>query len=368
MWADGVLTKGSPPRARGRPDRADRARVCAGLTPACAGTSPVVAPIAGTVVGSPPRARGRRVGPAGRGVPRGLTPACAGTSHRQRFAWCATGAHPRVRGDVDFGSAGSIASLGSPPRARGRRIADPPAELDRGLTPACAGTSGAHRRDTGARWAHPRVRGDVVGDGEQKRLGEGSPPRARGRRRAGSWIQRARGLTPACAGTSDGSRDVSRGVRAHPRVRGDVRPWRARWRAPAGSPPRARGRPYPRRGNPGDHGLTPACAGTSSPTPTLGGPTRAHPRVRGDVPPAHRDQAPESGSPPRARGRQEEIPVGSTVQGLTPACAGTSHDGSVEMCESGGSPPRARGRPDPIAAHLAWMGLTPACAGTSRAT
>ena len=296
--------EGSPPRARGRPAGAWLEAAQQGLTPACAGTSPPTARnsansrahprVRGDVdvgachgrfrVGSPPRARGR-LGSLGMAGPlRGLTPACAGTSHSQsrcsQWTWAhprvrgavpyrrpqapdrrgltpacagtslsqrarpaASGAHPRVRGDVDRLDDLTVQLTGSPPRARGRRPRLGRHRPERGLTPACAGTSGRAGPGAAPSGAHPRVRGDVP--------------------RAGRPDCRSLGLTPACAGTSKHQAGCVRGIGAHPRVRGDVTGSKSSiWRI-SGSPPRARGRRN----------------GRAQPRQ----PSRAHPRVRGDV-------------------------------------------------------------------------------------
>jgi len=50
----------------------------------------------------------------------------------------------------------------------------------------------------------------------------------------------------------------------------------------AGSPPHARGRPGAKVGHAQACGITPACAGTAYPPPTLRRRIRDHPRMRGD--------------------------------------------------------------------------------------
>ena len=214
--------------------------------------------------GSPPRARGRRAFSDTKPIALGLTPACAGTSIFADRLLTPNRAHPRVRGDVLQKAKVPSAGRGSPPRARGRRWPGASDRLDGGLTPACAGTSRRLRRACRRTGAHPRVRGDVdvrlllaVGGhgltpacagtsdttaGAQTEV-EGSPPRARGRRPSTHRLRQRRGLTPACAGTS---RAVGSGFSqpwAHPRVRGDVWVDEAAGIVIEGSPPRARGRP-----------------------------------------------------------------------------------------------------------------------------
>ena len=275
--------------------------------------------------------------------------------------------------------------LGSPPRGRGRPSSLTRGHLEVGLTPAWAGTAPSTGRCRATTWAHPRVGGDGVRIPEPDEPAGGSPPRGRGRPGARVRPARRRGLTPVWAGTASGRRDRGCSARAHPRVGGDGMP--SRWSAALveGSPPRGRGR----RGQHLDHdvgpGLTPAWAGTASPSASTTTLARAHPRVGGDGGGDHEGGDDAGGSPPRGRGRRD---VGAAYQvgpGLTPAWAGTARvtrrsarwcrahprvggDGwwdSPQMGLTGGSPPRGRGRRHARARGPVTPGLTPAWAGTA---
>ena len=213
------------------------------------------------------------------------------------------GQHARP-GRVSSSGYGYRVGPGSPPRARGR-LSVWVWRLDRrGLTPACAGTSRTVRISPALSRARPRVRGDVVGARLRSRVDRGSPPRARGHPPATNHTPRRRGLTPACAGTSSPTTSAIIGGRAHPRVRGDI-DWPAVIAASLmGSPPRARGHPGQPVPQPVRRGLTPACAGTSVRFRTDHRPDGAHPRVRGDIVPQAPYGVPRRGSPPRARGHR----------------------------------------------------------------
>ena len=419
---------GSPPRARGR--RRSPARVWseAGLTPACAGTTAAAPPSHGQVRAHP-RVRGDDDELATRALADDWpTPACAGTTRSFRFLSAGAGAHPRVRGDDPSAAPRPVVVLGSPPRARGRRIAAPDPVRPAGLTPACAGTTRPPPCPPTPPWAHPRVRGDdsrrwmrpVCGGGSPPRargrrvdrgqegsgqlahprvrgddkraldpdpVQSGSPPRARGRRRLRGGADGLVGLTPACAGTTCRFARRCPRTRAHPRVRGDDSGAISRGARRFGSPPRARGRlggaaPLPRVG-----GLTPACAGTTAESPGRRGRTAAHPRVRGDDPQPAARALSARGSPPRARGRLGPGVQAGRLLGLTPACAGTTRSLSslkaarrahprVRGDDAGvlliggewvGSPPRARGRRAHVGVGPVAARLTPACAGTTPA-
>ena len=108
--------------------------------------------------------------------------------------------------------------------------------------------------------------------------------------------------------------------------------------------PRMRGE---ERGNrPSDEdpeGITPACAGKSSPAPRRPRPLGNHPRMRGE--------------------EWAGWIVGVFVFGITSACAGKRvlQKGAVAMIAE--SPPHARGRAPDFAWRISELGITPACAG-----
>ena len=261
---------GSPPRGRGRPlfDAANAA--LAGLTPARAGTALAshlarafaeAHPRAGgdgsgqaaqntTEAGSPPRGRGRRYASGGNSTQDGLTPARAGTAGRPRGASPARRAHPRAGGDGELVSIREIQKYGSPPRGRGRLVITATFPLRFGLTPARAGTAACLERRSTERGAHPRAGGDGVAGGELD--------------------PRPMGLTPARAGTAPCRSTAPSPRWAHPRAGGDGIATPLMCGALAGSPPRGRGRHALDSGVSNPHGLTPARAGTATPTPGCG--------------------------------------------------------------------------------------------------
>ena len=213
----------------------------------------------------------------------------------------------------------------------------------------------------------------------------GSPPRARGR---GLWQRRnehGTGITPACAGKSHVKVDLEVNVEDHPRVRGEESPRIPALPWQAGSPPRARGRAPSRTGTFSPSGITPACAGKSQGPPFFHRMREDHPRVRGEEHGLHVYPSPFRGSPPRARGRVSAIKGNLPVLGITPACAGKRGElcsagihrgdhprvrGEEGYYQPGrhctqGSPPRARGRAGFLQTLQLLVGITPACAGKS---
>ena len=272
--------------------------------------------------GSPPRARGGPGGGRRRRPRRGLTPACAGRTCWAR-CWTRTRrAHPRVRGEDMLGPVLDEDEEGSPPRARGghgRPACTPPAA---GLTPACAGRTSPPAGTPSLGPAHPRVRGEDAARTSIHTVLLGSPPRARGGRVGLAGDGEARGLTPACAGRTSPGRCPRPTSGAHPRVRGEDRPHRGLPQRGRGSPPRARGGRGEVRAHRPQRRLTPACAGRTARRPAGRSCGPAHPRVRGeDVPPGGVvGWCP--GSPPRARGGRWASDDPPPRHGLTPACAG----------------------------------------------
>ena len=135
-----------------------------------------------TYPGSPPHARGRP-GEGAVGTPRrGITPACAGKTWRAGPPGAHPADHPRMRGEDYRSRTRCGSSRGSPPHARGRQVNELPAVFQERITPACAGktTSGSSKQVSSG--DHPRMRGEDKAVVADAKIGEGSPPHARGRR------------------------------------------------------------------------------------------------------------------------------------------------------------------------------------------
>ncbi len=236
-------------------------------------------------------------------------------------------------------------ATGPPPPARGPpggRLPDAPGHRN---TPACAGTTPGSRRLRTTGPDHPRLRGDHNSKKSTRGSVLGTPPPARGP--PGRPTRTATQLrnTPACAGTTAPSRAGSRCPAEHPRLRGDHR--------------------------------------TSCWSTTASG---EHPRLRGDHPSARRCSFPAAGTPPPARGPRTRRARPATPQRNTPACAGTTFlsltteqvdpehprlrgDHASDLLGGTfviGTPPPARG---PLRLTERVNGNfrnTPACAGTTR--
>ena len=152
------------------------------------------------------------------------------------------------------------------------------------------------------------------------------------------------GITPACAGKSDGYTAGRTDARDHPRVCGEKPALPPGVLAPPGSPPRMRGKDYVAHACKGRVGITPAYAGKSPTfifasslsriTPAYAGksfPRRCivpknwdHPRVCGEKMNIGAITAMLGGSPPRMRGKEAKNFFRGSGLGITPAYAGKS--------------------------------------------
>ena len=144
---------------RGKDKLRNREHIRHRITPACAGKSrPVPAPPAQrrdhprvcgekgknildgiTSKGSPPRVRGKVAPGTGTGHGQGITPACAGKSECERLQGFPDKDHPRVCGEKRLGFDDNRSVLGSPPRVRGKVKGILGIRNENGITPACAG-------------------------------------------------------------------------------------------------------------------------------------------------------------------------------------------------------------------------------------
>ena len=191
----------------------------------------------------------------------------------------------------------------------------------------------------------------------------GSPPRVRGKESNAKTGQKARRITPACAGKRATPSKNPHPGGDHPRVCGEKYTCAAVRACRLGSPPRVRGK-VARRGLAfSGFGITPACAGkraTPSKNPHPGG---DHPRVCGEKQLGKNATDYTLGSPPRVRGKVSVDEVNVFHGGITPACAGKSGLCPPRSHKQAGSPPRVRGKVRPALWPSCWAWITPACAG-----
>ena len=216
-----------------------------------------------TSAGPPPLARGPPSPCCHRDCTSRPTPARAGTTGPDGVVRVRLKAHPRSRGDHRRSPGERRTICGPPPLARGPRRHDRDGRADPGPTPARAGTTGTPANDRGGPVAHPRSRGDHTATIQRYRACVGPPPLARGP--LGGEVDR-HGLprpTPARAGTTIPTASADAWMSAHPRSRGDHMGDPLEDSPEAGPPPLARGPPARSPGARTAPWPTPARAGTT---------------------------------------------------------------------------------------------------------
>ena len=134
-----------------------------------------------------------------RNCPR-ITPAHAGKRRTPKQCVFNSRDHPRVCGEkISFKV--SIASvMGSPPHVRGKEKRKVDFRQPHGITPACAGKRPTITRCTKWQRDHPRVCGEKFTRKSAINCGSGSPPRMRGKGVADDEASATVGITPAHAG------------------------------------------------------------------------------------------------------------------------------------------------------------------------
>ena len=172
-----------------------------------------------------------------------LIPARAGNTRARWRVLGRVSAHPRSRGEHALLRCVPWWCFGSSPLARGTLISFLAPIVAFRLIPARAGNTGSHTGGIVICPAHPRSRGEHMGNHSFLARGCGSSPLARGTH---SFVLRryccAR-LIPARAGNTRSARHASKNFSAHPRSRGEHTTTFERNRKCPGSSPLARGTP-----------------------------------------------------------------------------------------------------------------------------
>ena len=174
------MAAGSSPLTRGKPQHLAVADLLHGLIPAHAGKTAgrtswrrpgpahprsrgenrMVADPWQRYVGSSPLTRGKLQMTYNLDLTEGLIPAHAGKTVSPSSISSLTWAHPRSRGENEYGSAQTVSNVGSSPLTRGKRKPLTLADIKIGLIPAHAGKTHSPRRPRWWRRAHPRSRGE----------------------------------------------------------------------------------------------------------------------------------------------------------------------------------------------------------------
>ena len=129
-------------------------------------------------------------------------------------------------------------------------------------------------------------------------------------------------VSPACAGKSDCSRTIGRPAEDHPRMCGEKTIHRCVSFRSVGSPPHVRGKGFIKWRWKTSLGITPACAGKRLLGRAACGDAPDHPRMCGEKLPFAAANPRPRGSPPHVRGKVFDIFRPEARIGITPACAG----------------------------------------------
>ena len=172
-----------------------------------------------------------------------------------------------------------------------------------GITPAYAGKSVVPQQGRQSPQDHPRVCGEKCGTPARAAEPPGSPPRMRGKARLRRGPRITPGITPAYAGKSLLLAAGIFWLQDHPRVCGEKLYTPCIIAPNVGSPPRMRGKEDRKEPLCGSFGITPAYAGKSA--GLAPGQPRAgdHPRVCGEKWHDFVSSNTRLGSPPRMRGK-----------------------------------------------------------------
>ena len=191
--------------------------------------------------GSSPHVRGARCCVRYTIGDRGIIPACAGSTESVCDALVANWDHPRMCGEHPKRGHMARPSTGSSPHVRGALRRTTTTSTPPGIIPACAGSTRPVSKTPPSNWDHPRMCGEhrsIVGIGVAC---QGSSPHVRGAPPAYSIVINVSGIIPACAGSTDTATAGTSKTRDHPRMCGEhSKPGRCVERA-AGSSPHVRG-------------------------------------------------------------------------------------------------------------------------------
>ena len=293
-------------------------------------------------MGSSPLTRGKQR--EARAVPEhgGLIPAHAGKTPCTRQRRVVPAAHPRSRGENLHAHIPVDYQTGSSPLTRGKRPPEPPVTRWSGLIPAHAGKTNARPPTVGHCRAHPRSRGENTITVAVTNPISGSSPLTRGKRPPCGLPYSLRGLIPAHAGKTPILRALRPGCGAHPRSRGENLGEERVDVSAKGSSPLTRGKPYGAAALDFVGGLIPAHAGKTARLVRGQGEPRAHPRSRGEN--SHRLGGAEfpEGSSPLTRGKPIMVVSAAGAVGLIPAHAGKTYHNAVAV-NGYRAHPRSRG-------------------------
>ena len=195
-------------------------------------------------LGSSPHVRGAHAMTGEKTQVYGIIPACAGSTRPNLDCPRLWGDHPRMCGEHGTPFSSSLSLMGSSPHVRGARRDMDPVQPAAGIIPACAGSTTGSPGRAHSRRDHPRMCGEHT---KELAIGEctvGSSPHVRGARHS--------------------SHGYARFNRDHPRMCGEHQCMFPGQVPRRGSSPHVRGALQLRGSRTDARGIIPACAGSTS--------------------------------------------------------------------------------------------------------
>ena len=271
-----------------------------------------------------------------------LIPAHAGKTNHADATTPRAAAHPRSRGENVGEHAKSLGSAGSSPLTRGKPLPRPHAVGQARLIPAHAGKTLVGLSVLVSGQAHPRSRGENMPPAAARSSDPGSSPLTRGKLVQGLVGMLPQRLIPAHAGKTRGRDDQAEVTTAHPRSRGENVLCARRVSQRPGSSPLTRGKRRSGADTAAIPRLIPAHAGKTHGAPAQQRKGPAHPRSRGENSKVISPVVLEAGSSPLTRGKLQRRTARAGSRGLIPAHAGKTVSW-VETSAVASAHPRSRG-------------------------
>ena len=187
-------------------------------------------------------------------------------------------------------------------------------------------------------WDHPRMCGEHQNASRLSHGPLGSSPHVRGALRPSATIGLGCGIIPACAGSTLFCHRFFGRFRDHPRMCGEHLPESAICGHSRGSSPHVRGAQNLLPIMQDLDGIIPACAGS---TLKVSGRLRFawdYPRMCGEHIVANRNCGSVQGSSPHVRGARAGRARPAGPSGIIPACAGSTLTPATSRCTSGDHP------------------------------
>ena len=154
------------------------------------------------VQGSSPHVRGALLHLRVDARDRGIIPACAGSTHHESDGADDERDHPRMCGEHFQTKRARIRLSGSSPHVRGAPHLMAELRGQSGIIPACAGSTRKSRASLVVPRDHPRMCGEHGASCYQRLFTAGSSPHVRGARHCRDHVTYSCGIIPACAGST----------------------------------------------------------------------------------------------------------------------------------------------------------------------